>query len=198
MIWLVAVLVALLAVLAWGIFEAGWVRLVELEASIPGLPEELDGLRVAHLSDFHLGVHSRGRRAVRKAVDWVCERKPDLVLVSGDLLSRPRGEVELRRLLGRLENCFVVLGNHDFAHSRDPFSQPSAVAELEPAHAALRRGAQHPAAREAGSDSRRRSAHLRREAGRAAAPCRPRGGAPNLPLPLPGHRRGACRRGLST
>ena len=55
------------------------------------------------------------------------------MLVSGDLLSRPRGEAELRRLLGRLENCFVVLGNHDFALSRDPFSRPSAVQELEPA-----------------------------------------------------------------
>jgi len=63
----------------------------------------------------------------------VSERKPDLVLVSGDLLSRSRGEEELRRLLGRLENCFVVLGNHDFGLTRDPFSRPSAVRELAPA-----------------------------------------------------------------
>ncbi len=134
MIWLVAALLALLALmLGWGVFEAGWVRLVELEVPIADLPEELDGLRIAHIGDFHLGIRSRGRRAVAKAVDWVSERKPDLVLVSGDLLSRPRGEAELRRLLGRLDNCFVVLGNHDFALSRDPFSRPSAVRELEPA-----------------------------------------------------------------
>jgi len=134
MIWfVVALLVLALAALCWGVFEAGWVRLVELEAPIPGLPEELDGLRIAHIGDFHLGSHSRGRKAVAKAVDWVSERKPDLVLVSGDLLSRSRGEAELRRLMERLENCFVVLGNHDFARSRDPFSQPSAVEELEPA-----------------------------------------------------------------
>ena len=31
--------------------------------------------------------------------------------------------VELQRLLGRLGQCYVVLGNHDFADSRDPFSQ---------------------------------------------------------------------------
>ena len=134
MIWVVVAPVALLVpLLGWGIFEAGWVRLVELEAPIPGLPRELDGLRIAHIGDFHLGARSRGRRAVVTAVDWVSERKPDLVLVSGDLLSRPRGEAELRRQLGRLENCFVVLGNHDFAFSRDPFSRPSAVRELEPA-----------------------------------------------------------------
>ncbi|MHB8060365.1 MAG: metallophosphoesterase [Gaiellaceae bacterium] len=134
MIWPVVALVVLaLAALGWGVFEAGWVKLVELEAPIPGLPEELEGLRIAHIGDFHLGFHSRGRNAVAKAVDWVSERRPDLVLVSGDLLSRPRGEAELRRLMGRLENCFVVLGNHDFALSRDPFSRPSAVRELEPA-----------------------------------------------------------------
>ncbi len=134
MTWFVVALVVLaLAATSWGVFEAGWVRLVELEVPIPGLPEELDGLRIAHIGDFHLGFHSRGRKAVAKAVDWISERRPDLVLVSGDLLSRPRGEAELRRLMGRLDNCFAVLGNHDFALSRDPFSQPSAVQELEPA-----------------------------------------------------------------
>ncbi len=76
---------------AWGWFEAGWVRLRVLEVEIAGLPPELDGLRIAHLSDFHLGVPSRGRRAVERAVEWTAERTPDLVLVSGDLLSRPRG-----------------------------------------------------------------------------------------------------------
>ncbi len=79
MIWLVASLVVLaLAALGWGVFEAGWLRQTVLETPIPGLPEELDGLRVAHLGDFHLGFPSRGQSAVSKAVDWVSERKPDL------------------------------------------------------------------------------------------------------------------------
>src|SRR6266702_1856211 len=39
--------------LGWGLLEAGWVRLRELELELPGLPPELDGLRIAHLSDFH-------------------------------------------------------------------------------------------------------------------------------------------------
>ena len=133
-IWLpVALGLIVVAALAWGVFEAGWVRLVTIEAQLPGLPKELDGLRIAHLSDFHLGFPSRGRRAVERAVDWVVERKPDLVLVSGDLLSRPSGEADLRRLLARLEHCYVVLGNHDFALSRDPFAKPSPVFDLEPA-----------------------------------------------------------------
>ncbi|MGD0167771.1 MAG: metallophosphoesterase [Gaiellaceae bacterium] len=134
MIWpLVALGLGALAVLSWAVFEAGWVRLETIEVPLAGLPKELDGLRIAHIGDLHLGFPSRGNRAVREAIDWIVERKPDLVLVSGDLLSRPRGEAELRRALSRLENCFVVLGNHDFALSRDPFSKSSAVFELEPA-----------------------------------------------------------------
>ena len=96
------------------------------------LPPELDGLRIAHLSDFHLGVPSRGRRAVERAVDWVEERQPDLTLISGDLLSRRSGEPLLRELLARLPNCFAVLGNHDFAASKDPFSQQVQLEDLSP------------------------------------------------------------------
>jgi predicted MPP superfamily phosphohydrolase len=119
--------------LAWGHFEAGWVRLEELECPLERLPPELDGVRIAHLSDFHLGFPSRGEQAVLRAADWVSSRQPDLVLVSGDLLSRSRGEPLLRELLGRLPNCYAVLGNHDFAETKDPFSVRSPVGDLEPA-----------------------------------------------------------------
>ena len=124
LIWLaVAAGAVALAALAWGWFEAGWVRKRVLEVEIDGLPRELHGLRIAHLADFHLGMPSRGERASEAAVAWVAERKPNLVCVTGDLVSRRRGVPLLRKLLGDLRGSFVVLGNHDFADSRDPFSQ---------------------------------------------------------------------------
>lgn len=121
----IAVLVGLLAVavLAWSWFEAGWLRTRVVEVRLNGVPVELDGLRIAHLSDFHLGVPSRGRHATEKAVEWVEERRPDLVCITGDLLSRKRGAALLRRLLERLGPSYAVLGNHDLAESRDPFAQ---------------------------------------------------------------------------
>jgi predicted MPP superfamily phosphohydrolase len=115
----------------YGALEAGWVRLRVLELTVDGLPAELDGLRVAHLSDFHLGVPSLGVRATSRAVRWVAEREPDLVCITGDLVSRAGGEARLGQLLERLpEKTYVVLGNHDFAISRDPFSQPVQLVEL--------------------------------------------------------------------
>jgi predicted MPP superfamily phosphohydrolase len=121
------------AALGWGWFEAGWVRLDTLEVPLEELPDELEGLRIAHLSDFHLGVPGRGAVAVERAVDWVAERQPDLTLISGDLLSRSTGEPLLRELVRRLPRCYAILGNHDLAISRDPFSQRTFLHELEPA-----------------------------------------------------------------
>jgi uncharacterized protein len=109
------------------------VRLETVSVPLRRLPPELDGLRIAHLSDFHLGLPSRGTRAVRRAVDWAAERQPDLTMITGDLVSRRRGEPLLRELLERLPNCVAVLGNHDFAVSKDPFSQKVHLDDLRPA-----------------------------------------------------------------
>jgi predicted MPP superfamily phosphohydrolase len=109
------------------------VRLEETDVVLPRLPPELDGLRIAHLSDFHLGPPSRGVQAVERAVEWVDERQPDLTVITGDLLSRRSGEPLLRELVGRLPNCYAVFGNHDYAITKDPFAQRVELSELRPA-----------------------------------------------------------------
>ena len=138
MIWAVAILVAALALLAWGLFEAGWLRCRVLDVEIEGLPDELDGLRIAHLSDFHLGVRSRGRIATEKAFAWVASRRPDLVCITGDLVSSPKGVPLLLRLLGKLDDTYVVLGNHDVATTRDPFSRPGDLGQIDDVAVLLR------------------------------------------------------------
>jgi uncharacterized protein len=120
--------------MGWGLFEAGWPRLRELGLDVPGLPAELDGLRIAHLSDFHLGVPSRGVHAVERGVTWAAGRSPDVVAITGDLLTHPRGEPRLRSLVDRLpQPIFAVLGNHDLAIARDPMARRSNLTELRPA-----------------------------------------------------------------
>ncbi|MBV8478786.1 MAG: metallophosphoesterase, partial [Actinobacteria bacterium] len=100
--------------LAWGLAEAARPTLRDLEVEVPRLPKELDGLRIAHLSDFHFGVPSPGIGATWQAAAWVRERQPDFVAVTGDLLTHPRGEPMLRRLVRVLpQPTFAVLGNHD-------------------------------------------------------------------------------------
>ena len=126
---LVGVLV-LVAAYAW--LEAGWLRTRVVEVSVSGLPASLDGLRIGHLSDFHLGAPlSRGNQASMRAAEWVATRAPDLVCLTGDLVSHPRGESRLRQLLSTLDRPFVVLGNHDVAVTRDPFSRAAELRDLE-------------------------------------------------------------------
>jgi hypothetical protein len=125
---------AVAAGLAWGWFEAGWLRTRVVSLPLERLPPELDGLRIAHLSDFHLGLPSRGRVAAEHAVSWVRERRPDLVCLTGDLVSRRSGLRQLRELLGRLGPSYAVLGNHDYGLSRDPFAQPVDLRSLPGTH----------------------------------------------------------------
>jgi predicted MPP superfamily phosphohydrolase len=134
--WLIGLVVIVgLAALAWGWFEAGWLRRRVLDVELAGLPRELDGIRVAHVSDLHLGTVSRGERAAADAFAWIEERRPDLVLLTGDLVSRRSGIPRLRRLLERLadsgSSSVAVLGNHDLADSRDPFSESIDGGELQ-------------------------------------------------------------------
>ncbi len=129
-----------LVLLAWGWFEAGWVRLRTIHVAVPGLPRELDGLRIVHLSDFHLGLRSRGVVAVERAAAWAREREPDLTLVTGDLVSRAGGEARLRRVSAGLPSCFAILGNHDRDETRDPFSSPAHLDDLEGAELLLDEG----------------------------------------------------------
>jgi uncharacterized protein len=137
MLWLLGVVVAVAAAgLAWALFEAQWVELAERDLPVRGLHPDLDGLRVLHISDFHLGTFSLNGRALRKTVDWATRRDLDLVAVTGDLVSRRRGVRTLIHELGRLHprhGTFAILGNHDIASTRDPFSRPADLTGLQEA-----------------------------------------------------------------
>lgn len=133
-------------VAAWSLFEAQWVEPNEVDVPIHGLPAELDGFRILHLSDFHLGTISFNGRAVRKAIEWADSRCQapnggrdgqgggvDLVVVTGDLLSRRRGADPLRAALARLRathGVYAVLGNHDIGETRDPFVDTRGVPDV--------------------------------------------------------------------
>ena len=128
--------------LAWSLFEAQWVERAERDVAVPGLPPELDGFRILHVSDFHLGKRSLNARAVEQAVAWAAEREPDLIAITGDLMSHARGEPALRRFVARLRaphGVWATLGNHDVADTRDPFSSSVYVDDLSAEGASLLR-----------------------------------------------------------
>ena len=126
--------------LGWALFEAQWVEFIELDVALERLPAELDGFTIVHLSDFHLGTLSLNGRTLDRAVTWAVEQDPDVVVLTGDLLSKQRGETRLRAAVERLrarQGVFAVLGNHDVDATRDPFSTPTDASAVSEAGAVL-------------------------------------------------------------
>jgi predicted MPP superfamily phosphohydrolase len=81
---------------------------------LPDLDPAHDGLKVAQLSDLHVGPRTP-TETVRSAIDAANAFAPDLVVLTGDYLSHSRSELwAMRDLLGGLVAPTVaVLGNHD-------------------------------------------------------------------------------------
>ena len=103
--------------LAWGFAtHGGGVEVTRRRIEIEGLAAALAGLRVAHLSDLHIGNGVDGAR-----LDAIVERTnalgADLVAISGDLFDNDAevladGAKALARLVAPL-GVYAVLGNHD-------------------------------------------------------------------------------------
>jgi predicted MPP superfamily phosphohydrolase len=81
---------------------------------IPGLDPAHEGLRVAQLSDIHVGPRTPVP-LIRAAIEAANRFQPDLVVLTGDYVCRSHAEVAgMRAYLGGLRAPVVaVLGNHD-------------------------------------------------------------------------------------
>lgn len=120
----------------WGLFESQWIVTRTVDVPVVGIPSALDGLTVLHLSDFHAGTPSFNYRTMRKAIDFGVEVRPDMVAITGDVVSHPRAVEVVRRELARLDpplGMYAVTGNHDLGASSDPFSRGVLVEDWSPA-----------------------------------------------------------------
>lgn len=93
-------------------------RVEEREILLPSWPAALDGLRVAHLSDIHVG-GSMDRERLQQVADLTNSAAPDLVLHTGDFLTHRLGDFDapLYAALAQIRAPYgqwACLGNHDF------------------------------------------------------------------------------------
>jgi len=84
------------------------------ELQVKNLDPDFDGLRIAHLTDLHVGAATPDGRVI-SAIRAVNQEKPDLVLLTGDYVTWSKAPMpRLEWLLGGLSApTFAVLGNHD-------------------------------------------------------------------------------------
>src|SRR5690242_8685680 len=91
-------------------------RISEHEVRVARLDPRHDGVRIAQLSDIHVGNMTPAAH-VRAAVDAANRAKPDLIVLTGDYVCWRRDEVAAAReqLAGlRAPRVLAVLGNHDY------------------------------------------------------------------------------------
>jgi predicted MPP superfamily phosphohydrolase len=113
-----------LAISAYGILvRRRWFRVVEREARVPGLDPRLDGLRIAHLSDLHIGALTPRDWGMRWA-DAAAARGADLAVVTGDMVTSGTDfHGDVAAVVGALRarmGVFVSMGNHDYFGDGEP------------------------------------------------------------------------------
>jgi predicted MPP superfamily phosphohydrolase len=104
-----------------------WPRFIEpklifttrLGIKIPGLPEDLNGLKILQISDLHLNpnITNSFLKRLQQSIEAL---KPDLIVFTGDFicysnLLEPERLAKFFQSLHAPYGCFAILGNHDYA-----------------------------------------------------------------------------------
>ena len=82
-------LIALLALAAGGWFWFQWqcwgLQTTHTQVALSGLPQGFDGYKIVHLSDLHGHEYGEGSREL---LDRVRGERPDLIVITGDLIDQ--------------------------------------------------------------------------------------------------------------
>src|SRR3954470_19275056 len=70
--------------------EPFWPQFHELSMPVKNLPASFEGLRIAHLSDLHVS-NAVPVSYIRAVIGEVNRLRPDIVFVTGDLVTRHEG-----------------------------------------------------------------------------------------------------------
>lgn len=85
--------------------------------AFPNLPSAFKGLKIVQISDIHSG-SLQDENAVLRGVQMILDLKPDVILVTGDLVNDRAAEIKpLMHVFSKLKapfGVYSVLGNHDY------------------------------------------------------------------------------------
>ena len=97
--------------------------------SLPNLPREFDGIRIAQISDIHSGSFFN-KTAVQGGIDILLGEKADIIFFTGDLVNDETAELkdyyDVFKKVKAPMGVFSTLGNHDYG---DYKSWPSMTAK---------------------------------------------------------------------
>ena len=106
---------ALAVIIVYVYLQNNWVQVEHIDVAINNLPEELKGLKIAHLSDIHIPLYSPDTEMFLKILQ---REKPDIIALTGDILDGS-GEwdnpdfIKFCTDLTNIAVTYAVRGNHE-------------------------------------------------------------------------------------
>mgnify|MGYP003290799949 CR=1 FL=1 len=118
-------------------------RVREVTIYSKNLPKEFEGMRIAHITDLHLGNLTPRDNYLKKIVTKLNQIEPDMLICPGDMINISAKEVEgldglfasVNAPLGR----YAVMGNHDYGDYKKWKSKEAKEANLMSAYEAYGR-----------------------------------------------------------
>ncbi len=112
----IKILMAFGAFVGFLIINQQWLQLTKYSIVEKKLPKKMDGLRIVQISDLH---HARFGDKQRYLIRKVKEQKPDIILITGDLVDRYNYDLErsLEAVRGfvKIAPVYFIIGNHEVA-----------------------------------------------------------------------------------
>jgi len=101
-------------------------RVREISIALKNLPESLDGMRIAHITDTHVGKFTTGKM-LDEIADATNRLNADLIFLTGDLIDNsikdlPAALAMVQRMNPR-SGLFMIEGNHDLIDDPAAFAR---------------------------------------------------------------------------
>lgn len=110
-------LLSAVAIAGYGYFQALDIRTRHITISSPKIPKQAGRIRVAQISDVHLGIIV-GKARLQRILDQVKAADPDIFVATGDLVDGQMddidGLVSLFREINPKYGKYAVTGNHEY------------------------------------------------------------------------------------
>lgn len=100
-------------------YENNFIDVEKIELNIKNLGKDMDGLKIAHISDLHL---NRNEFFIKQLKETLDKENPDLIFVTGDLIDRKdtlrNSQLkDVCKLMVNYAPTYVISGNHDIQHN---------------------------------------------------------------------------------
>ncbi len=104
-----------LVMIVYCFVENNWIEVEHIKIEMNNLPKELNGLKIAHISDVHL---SKNNSNIHNIVNNVKQEKPDIIVMTGDIIDQSAdlktcGLDKLCRGLSEITKTYAVTGNQE-------------------------------------------------------------------------------------